>query len=169
MGLFTAEMVGRIMRNASPAGWAGFMIGLVLGAGTLQAATAQERLHLTARLRECKLQATRWYNESQKLRDEIGRINHRVEQGAYIQTVDVIIAHPPVARSEIEAALSPYTESLLGLPLTTVKVAVAYHLFNGRVLVVGNKMYQVKVNALLLSPTTTLMIQLQPLAPAQTT
>lgn len=151
----------------SRSGVAGLVLGFFLGMTIMHVLTVRERTQWSAKVHALSLSAARWHHESQKLRDEISLINRRVARGMFVQTVDLVMTRPPVARVEIEAALAPYTESLLGLPLSDIKVHIVYHLFQGRIITVGSRLYRVQVQAILLSPTTTLMLQLHPATSAK--
>lgn len=153
-------MVGWRVVNLSRSSLWGLILGFFWGMAIMNVLTVRERTQWSERVHTLSLSATRWQHESQKLRDEISLINRRMARGMFVQTVDLVMTRPPVARVEIEAALAPYTESLLGLPLSDVKVHIVYHLFQGRIITVSNRLYRVQVQAILLSPTTTLMLQI---------
>lgn len=148
---------------------AGFFLGLLLGASIVHAATVSERMALTTKSHELALTASRWHHETDKLRQELGDINQRYQKGLYIQSVDVIMTHRGISQVDVTAALEPYTESLLGAPLNMLKVSVVYHLFAGRVVSIGGHLYRVHVDALLLSPTTSLMVHLTRVNQPETT
>lgn len=164
MGLLVAQMVGRVMTKHLRTALSGLLLGMIVGGSIMQFVTIRERALLASRAHELEITAARWKHETLKLRDELGAINQRAQQGAYIETVNLAIIHSPVPKVDVQAALEPYTESMLGMNLNTIKPQVVYNLFEGRIVTIGASLYKVRVKTLLLAPTTVLMIEIAPVS-----
>ncbi len=113
-------------------------------------------------MRLAELDARHWRQESLQLRDQLAAINRKNERETYVQTVNLEVIKSPVPLIDVEAALEPYTELLLGMQLSAVKLSMVYHLLQQRRLVLGNRIYQLDVKALLLSPDVIILLRLMP-------
>lgn len=142
--------------------WAGLVVGMLLGASLLQAHTWRVRNALLDQVRLSHLDAQRWREESMRLRDQLALINRRNERATYVQTVTLEVIKSPVPLIDVETALQPYTESLLGMPLASVKLTLIYHLINRRRMVLGNRVYRAEVKSLLVSPDVVILLNLVP-------
>ncbi len=141
---------------------AGLILGLALGSAAVQAHTWQMRHLLSSQARLSQLDAQHWRQESLRLRDQLAVINRRSERKTYVQTVNLEVVKNPVPLIDVEAALEPYTESLLGVSLASIKLSMIYQLFEHRRVVLGNRVYQVSVKALLVAPDVTILLHLNP-------
>ena len=148
------------MRIADTRAVAALTLGFILGSSLVQAHTWQERQILQNQWRLSQLDARHWRQESLRLRDELALINRRSTRETYVQSVNFEVVKSPVPLIDIEAALEPYTESLLGLPLASIKLTMVYHLINNRRLTLGNHIYRVEVRALLISPNIAILLDL---------
>ncbi|NMP21852.1 hypothetical protein [Sulfobacillus harzensis] len=142
---------------------AGLLLGAILGGALVQAHTYQVRNALLAQSRLSQLDARHWRQESLRLRDQIAEINRKREKKTFVQSVNLEVMKSPVPLIDVEAALEPYTESLLGIPLSDVKLSMVYQLYQGRRLVLGEHIYRVEVKALLVSPEVVVLLHLTPL------
>ncbi len=142
---------------------AGLILGVALGSAAVQSHTWQMRHILTTEARLSHLDAQHWRQESLRLRDQLALINRKSERQTYVQTVNLEVIKSPVPLIDVEAALEPYTESLLGVSLASVKLSLIYQLFEHRRLVLGSHVYQVSVKALLVAPDVTILLHLHPL------
>ena len=124
-----------------------------------------DQVQLMEQTRRARLDAQHWQQESLRLRDHLSAINRRNERQTYVQTVNLEVIKCPVPLIDVKAALEPFTESLLGVPLATVKLELIYQLLQNRHIVRGDTLYRVDVKALLLSPDVTILLRLTPLAP----
>ena len=140
--------------------WAGLFLGLVLGSAAVQAHTWQMRTRWINRTRLAQLDAQHWRQESLRLRDQLASINRRNERQTYVQSVNLEVIKSPVPLIDVEARLQPYTESLLGVPLSSIKLSLVYHLLNHRRLILSGHAYRVEVKALLLAPEAVILLQL---------
>lgn len=147
---------------------AAIAIGVLAGASMTHALTVQERAQLALKTHELSLTARHWHNETLRLKEELGLINKKSQTGGFIQSVDVRVIKSPISTVDVQSALEPYTSSLLGLPLTHLKVYMLYHLFDSRIIEVGSKLYRINVKAILLSPTAYLLISVTPVNEAHT-
>lgn len=147
--------------------WAAFMLGLLLGASLVQARTWHTQWQWQTQARLSQLDAQHWRQESLRLRDQLAVINRKNERNTYVRTVNLEVLKSPVPLIDVEAALEPYTESLLGISLSSVKLSVVYHLLQDREIVLGEHLYKVDVKALLLSPDVTILLSLKPLRPSR--
>lgn len=150
-----------MMRHANSI--AALCLGVMLGSALVQAHTWDTRTHLTNQTRLAQLDARHWRQESLRLRDQLALINRRNERKTYVQTVSLEVIKSPVPLIDVEAALEPYTESLLGVSLASVKLSMVYHLLQKRRARLGNRVYQVDVKALLLSPDVVILLRLIPI------
>lgn len=139
---------------------AGLLLGVVLGGALVQAHTYQMKNMLLTQSRLTQLDAQHWRQESLRLRDQIAEINRKNERQTFVQSVNLEVIKSPVPLIDVEAALEPYTESILGLSLNQIKLAMVYQLFEGRRLVLGEHIYRVEVKALLVSPDVTVLLRL---------
>jgi len=140
--------------------WAGLILGLLLGSAMAQAHTFYDYQALHNMVRQTQVEAQHWHQESLKLRDQIALINRRNVQQTYVQTVNLEVIKSPVPLIDVEAALEPYTEALLGIPLSAVKLTLVYQLFQNRRIVLNHDLYHVNVKALLISPDVSILIHL---------
>jgi hypothetical protein len=140
------------------------VLGLILGSAAVQAHTWQMRNSWQNSLRLAKLNAQHWRSEALRLQGELTAINRRSERRTYVQSVTLDVIKSPVPLIDVEAALDPYTESLLGAALTSIKLSLVYHLLDQRRLTLGGQAYRVEVKALLLSPDTVILLKLHPVA-----
>lgn len=145
---------------------AGLMLGVVLGSSVVQAHTWQRRTQLLNQARLNQLDAEHWRQETMRLREQMAEINRKGEQKTFVQSVNIEVIKSPVPLIDVEAALEPYTESILGMPLASVKLSMAYQLFDKRRLVLGDHVYQATVKALLVSPEVVILLQLRPVGHA---
>lgn len=113
------------------------------------------------------MEANYWKKEANQLKNELGTINRKSETQLYIQDIAVNILKSPVPKDDVIEAMAPYTQALLGLSLQYLKLPVIYHLFNNRIIVIGTRLYQIRVHALLLGPHTELIISVSPDPSAQ--
>lgn len=141
------------------------LLGVLLGSSITQAVTYRTRVELLNQTRLARLDAHRWRYASYRLRDQIAALNRKRQRSAkpYVQTVNLEVIHSPVPVIDVEAALEPYTETLLGMELSSLKLSLAYHLIEGRQVVLQNQPYRVVVKGLLLSPDAVILITLHPL------
>lgn len=151
-------------RNFRPV--AGLILGVVLGSAVVQAHTWQMRHQWLNEVRLSELGAHHWHQESLRLRDQLAQINRQHEQKTFVQSVSIEVIKSPVPLIDVEAALEPYTEPLLGMPLSSVKLTLMYQLFEHRRLVLGDHLYQVEVKALTVSPEVIVLLQLRHLGRA---
>lgn len=142
---------------------ASLILGLALGSAAVQAHTWQMRHTLSTQARLSQLDAQHWRQESLRLRDQLAVINRRSERKTYVQTVNLEVIKNPVPLIDVEAALEPYTESLLGVSLASIKLSLIYQLFEHRRVVLGSRLYQVSVKALLVAPDVTILLHLNPI------
>ncbi len=142
--------------------WPIFLLGLLTGLSLMQGETSQERLQTATSLNKWQARAQYWQREATRLQEELGSINRKSERHLYIQNVMVTVIKSPVPKDEVIEALSPYTQALLGLSLQYLKLPVIYHVFNNRIVVIGSRLYQIRVEALLLGPHSELLISVQP-------
>lgn len=149
--------------------WAGLVMGLVLGGAVVQAHTWQVRNQALDHARLAALDAQHWHQETLRLRDQLALINRRNQRQTYVQTVNLEVVKSPVPLIDVEAALEPYTESLLGADLASLKLSMVYHLLDNRRLVLGHQGYRVEVKALLLSPDAVILLKLLPIQKSHTT
>jgi hypothetical protein len=140
------------------------MMGAILGAALVQSRLWHEQVQLMTQTRQARLDAQHWRQESLRLRDQLSAINRRNERQTYVQTITLEVIKSPVPLIDVQAALEPFTQSLLGIPLATVKLELIYQLLQNRRIVVGDNLYRVDVKALLWSPDVTILLQLTPLA-----
>ncbi len=141
---------------------AALCLGALLGSAAVQAHTLKVRTEILDRMRLAELDARHWRQQSLQLRDQLAAINRKNERETYVQTVNLEVIKSPVPLIDVEAALEPYTELLLGMQLSAVKLSMVYHLLQQRRLVLGNHIYQVDVKALLLSPDVIILLRLMP-------
>lgn len=139
------------------------MLGLIVGSAAVQAHTWQSRVQLEQSTRQAGLYAHHWHGEALRLQDELAAINRRGERHTYVQSINLDVVKSPVPLIDVEAALEPYTESLLGAALDSLKLSLVYHLLDQRRLVLEGQVYRVEVKALLLAPDTVLLLKLHPL------
>ena len=142
--------------------WPVFLLGCLAGLSLMQGATSQERLQTASALDKWQARAQYWKREATRLQEELGSINRKSEKHLYIQNVTVTVIKSPVPTHEVIEALSPYTQSLLGLSLQYLKLSVIYHVFNNRIVAIGTHLYQIHVQALLLGPHCELLISVLP-------
>lgn len=142
---------------------ASLILGLALGSAAVQAHTWQMRHTLSTQARLSQLDAQHWRQESLRLRDQLAVINRRSERKTYVQTVNLEVIKNPVPLIDVEAALEPYTESLLGVSLASIKLSLIYQLFEHRRVVLGSRLYEVSVKALLVAPDVTILLHLNPI------
>ncbi len=147
--------------------YAGLILGGVLGSALVQAHTWNTRNTLLTQTRLSQLDAQHWRQESLRLRDQLATINRANARKTYVQTVNLEVMKSPVPLIDVEAALEPYTESILGVSLNDVKLAMVFQLFNGRRIVLGDHIYRVEVKALLVSPDVVILLHLAHLGRAQ--
>ncbi len=139
------------------------LIGFLVGASTMQAVTSRDRLAIVQRTQQWETQANRWQKESQRLREELNSINLKSQTGTYIQSIKLeVLSSAPVSKIAVQAAMEPYTEALLGLPLQDLRIVMVYHMLNDRLLTIGGALYVVQVKALLISPTTSILVVVKP-------
>lgn len=144
-------------------GLAQLVMGLLIGACLVQAETWHQRAQLTNAARMAQLDAQHWRQEALRLQDQLAAINRRNQRQTYIQTVTLDVINSPVPLIDVEAALEPYTETLLGLSLEAVKLPLIYQLMNGRRILAGEQHYRVEVKALLVSPDAVILLTLHPI------
>lgn len=142
---------------------AGLLLGVILGGSLVQAHTFQRRNALLTQSRLIQLDAQHWRQESLRLRDQIAQINRKHENKTFAQSVSLEVIKSPVPLIDVEAALEPYTESILGMSLGAVKLSLLYQLFEGRRIVLGDHIYRVEVKALLVSPDVVILLHLVPI------
>ncbi|PSR27689.1 hypothetical protein SAMN00768000_2923 [Sulfobacillus thermosulfidooxidans DSM 9293] len=147
--------------------WSAFTLGLLTGLSLMQGVTAQERMQTASALEKWHMEANYWKKEANQLKNELGTINRKSETQLYIQDIAVNILKSPVPKDDVIEAMAPYTQALLGLSLQYLKLPVIYHLFNNRIIVIGTRLYQIRVHALLLGPHTELIISVSPDPSAQ--
>lgn len=96
------------------------------------------------------------------LRDQLTVIKRRNQRETSIQTVNLEVLKSPVPLIDVEAALEPYTESLLGMALSSMKLSLIYHLLEKRQVVLSDQVYRVEVKTILLSPDAVILLKLAP-------
>ncbi|MCY0879825.1 MAG: hypothetical protein OWU84_12920 [Firmicutes bacterium] len=143
------------------------LAGTLLGASLVQARTWQSRVDADQRARLAQLEAGRWHREVMRLKDQLAAINRAHQQATYVQTITLDVVKSPVPLIDIEVALQPYTETLLGMPLNAVKLPLLYHLLQDRRIAIGDRVYRVEVKALLVSPDVHILLVLTPSNRAQ--
>ncbi len=151
--------------------WAAAMLGAIVAGAAIQAVTSHQRILLTQQLQQYKIQSQEWQQRARRLEQELSAINRQAEQGTYIQSVRIEVATlpPNLSKVALDAALEPYTETLLGAPLRQIRVMLVYNMLNNRIVALDGALYRVEVKALLLSPTTTVFITVRPQTIARTT
>lgn len=147
--------------------WAGFLAGAALGAGAVFARSVHQVEQLTTSSRYWQGQAQHWQEEWNKLQDELSRVNLLASRQTYVQTVDVVVLKSPVGRDAVESALRPYTNAILGMALSGLRLDMVYRLFDGRVLAIGDQLYRVEVRGLLVGPKTQLLVEIVPVSTSQ--
>lgn len=138
------------------------MIGAIAGAALTQSHLWHQQMQLMNETRLAHLDAQHWRLESLRLQDQLSAINRRNERQTYVQTVNLEVIKSPVPLIDVQAALESFTESLLGIPLATVKLELIYQLLQNRRIVLGDHLYRVDVKALLLSPDVVILLHLIP-------
>ncbi|PSR35478.1 MAG: hypothetical protein C7B46_00360 [Sulfobacillus benefaciens] len=151
--------------------WAAAMLGAVVAGSAIQAVTSHQRIQLIRQAQHYKIQSQEWQQKARRLEQELSAINRQAEQGTYIQSVRIEIATlpPHLSKVAVDAALEPYTETLLGAALAQIRIMMVYNMFNNRIVALGGALYRVEVKALLLSPATTVYVTVTPQAIPRTT
>ncbi|MCY0898250.1 MAG: hypothetical protein OWU33_04835 [Firmicutes bacterium] len=129
-----------------------FAWGLLVGASLIQAKTWISRTQALEAMRHAQMDAFRWHQEVIRLQDELAAINRQHQHATYVKTVTLDVLKSPVPLIDVEAALQPYTDPLLGMPLDAIKLSILYHLLQDRRVTIGSHIYRVDVKALLVSP-----------------
>lgn len=142
--------------------WSALLLGALVGASGTQAITSRARLDAVHRSRQWEVEATRWHQETERLKEQLGTINQQSMRGTYIQSVRLELLSTPVSKVDVEAALEPYTETLLGIALTNIHLEMVYRMLNGRHITVGGALYRVEVIALLVSPNSRILLRVVP-------
>ena len=65
-----------------------------------------------------------------------------------------------MAASEVRTALHPLVAVLLGMPLHGIPTEAVFGIFNGRIVLIGQKLYRVEVAALLLGTASQLLVRI---------
>lgn len=142
--------------------WAAVLFGVVVGASGTQALTSRARLAAIHQGRQWEVEATRWHQETERLKEQLGTINQQSMRATYVQSVRLELLSTPVSKVDVEAALEPYTETLLGIALPNVHLEIVYRMLNGRHISVGGALYRVEVIALLVSPNIRILLRVVP-------
>lgn len=138
------------------------LIGAVGGASFTYGATQNERMLLQADRKKWEQKALHWEREWNQLHQEVDSANLRATRQTYIQSIDVTVLKAPVDPKEVRTALEPYTAALLGMRLSGLKANVVYHMFDGRIVVIGAQLYRLSVRAVLLAPKSELLVDVTP-------
>lgn len=138
------------------------LLGALCGASGTQALTSRARLDAVNQSQQWAIQAARWHQETERLKEQLGTINRQSTRETYIQSVRLTLLGTPVSQVDVEAALAPFTETLLGVPLSHVHLEMVYRMVNGRHITVGGALYRVEVIALLVSPDTRILLKVVP-------
>lgn len=164
MGLLDFTLDGGAVTRYRRAVWSAMLLGALFGASGTQALTSRARLEAVNRSQQWEVQATRWHQETERLKEQLGTINRQSTRETYIQSVRLKLLGTPMSQVDVEAALAPYTETLLGIALSHVHLDMIYQMLNGRNITVGGALYRVEVIALLVSPDTRILLRVVPVA-----
>ncbi len=162
MGILDSSLDGGAVTRNRRAVWAALLLGALCGASGTQALTSRARLDAVNRSQQWEVQAGRWHQETERLKQQLGTINRQSTRDTYIQSVRLKLLSTPISPVDVEAALAPYTETLLGIALSQVHLDMVYRMLNGRHITVGGALYRVEVIALLVSPDTRILLRVVP-------
>lgn len=162
MGILDSALDGGAVTRNRRAVWAAMLLGALCGASGTQALTSRARLDAVNRSQQWEIQAARWHQETERLKEQLATINRQSTRETYIQSVRLTLLGTPVSQVDVEAALAPFTETLLGVPLSHVHLEMVYRMVNGRHITVGGALYRVEVIALLVSPDTRILLRVVP-------
>lgn len=141
------------------------LLGGLLGASMVFIANHREREALVQQRNYWQQSANHWHLQWLQLQQEMTRANQRASRSTYVQSVTVSVVRSEVPATAVRSALEPYTSALLGMRMDAIKLSVAYHLFEGRVLIIGASLYRVEVRGILLSPHSELLVKITPITP----
>ncbi len=141
---------------------AAMLLGALVGASGAQAVTSRSRLDAMDQSRKWETEAARWHQETDRLKQQLGTINQQSMRSTYIQSVSLELLNTAVSRVDVQAALEPFTETLLGTALPNIHLEMVYRMLNGRRIIVGGALYRVEVIALLVSPNSRILLRVIP-------
>ncbi|CAB1128892.1 conserved protein of unknown function [Candidatus Hydrogenisulfobacillus filiaventi] len=143
---------------------AALLLGLLAGGGWSYLRLGGSLAGCQAALARTRAQVRTLGAENRRLEDALAALNRQRSRGQVIRRVQLRLLASPLTAAQVEAALAPYLEPLLGTSLQGVQPELVYRLLAGRILTVGNGVYRLEVAAVLLAPDTVLLVRVVPLS-----
>ncbi|MBX5466691.1 MAG: hypothetical protein K6U14_04240 [Firmicutes bacterium] len=154
------------MKFSRRPGWVGMVLGGLLGAGLATGVMARQVSACQAAARSWQATAYRWQTTAARLGRDLDRLNWQASQQPAVETVSISVLPGPVPAAPVVAALRPFADALLGTAIDRLTADAVFHLFDGRIVAIGDGLYRISVRALVVAPRTEILVTVRPLAPA---